>query len=108
MNFEYAQPYSMFEKNLLLLTALRTGDGARIRGEHCMSPWSSLGKIVVVFGLVLVCLGLVLLLVDKVPWLGKLPGDIHIKRDRFSFYFPITTSIIISLLLTLLFTLFRR
>ena len=73
-----------------------------------MSPFSSLGKILIICGVVFVVLGLLLTLADKIPWLGKLPGDIYIKRERFSFYFPITTSIIISLILTLLFSLFRR
>jgi hypothetical protein len=43
-----------------------------------------------------------------VPWLGRLPGDIYIRRDNWSFYFPLTTSIIVSLILTLIFALFGR
>jgi hypothetical protein len=73
-----------------------------------MFPLGSLGKILIVLGVVLVAIGLVLTLGNKIPWLGKLPGDIYIKRDRFSFYFPITTGIVISILLTLLFSLFRK
>jgi len=73
-----------------------------------MLPLGSLGKILIILGVVLVAIGLVLILGEKIPWIGKLPGDIYIKRDRFSFYFPITTCIIISLLLTLLFSLFRK
>lgn len=73
-----------------------------------MSPFSSLGKILIICGVVLVVLGLILILGDKIPWIGKLPGDIYIKRERFSFYFPITTSIIISIILTLLFALFKK
>ena len=73
-----------------------------------MPPLGSLGKILIIFGVVLVAIGLILTLSDKIPWLGKLPGDIYIKRDMFSFYFPITTGIIISILLTLLFALFRK
>jgi len=45
---------------------------------------------------------------DKIPWIGKLPGDILIKKEKFTFYFPLTTSILISIILTLLFTLFRK
>ena len=69
---------------------------------------ATLGRTLIIFGVILVGIGLILTLADKIPWIGKLPGDIYIKRDRFSFYFPITTCIIISLLLTLLFSLFRK
>jgi hypothetical protein len=66
------------------------------------------GKILIFFGLVLVAVGLIFLLGPKIPWLGKLPGDITIKKDNFTFYFPLATSIVISILLTILFSLFRR
>jgi len=68
----------------------------------------SLGKTLIVFGVVLALLGGLLLFADKLPFLGKLPGDIVIRRERWSFYFPLTTSIVISILLTLLFSLFSR
>jgi len=71
-------------------------------------PLGALGKTLIIFGVILVGIGLLLTLGDKIPWIGKLPGDIIIKRERFTFYFPITTSIIISLILTLLFSLFRK
>lgn len=48
------------------------------------------------------------MLLPKIPWLGRLPGDFFYQGERFRFYFPLATSIIISLLLTLLFALFRR
>lgn len=73
-----------------------------------MNPWDGLGKLLLGLGLVLVVIGVSLLLIPKIPWLGRLPGDIFIKTDKVSFYFPITTGIIISLLLTLLFALFRK
>jgi hypothetical protein len=73
-----------------------------------MSPFGSLGKILIFSGIVLVVIGLILVLGDKIPWIGRLPGYIIIKRDKFTFYFPLMTSIIISLLLTLLFSLFRK
>ena len=73
-----------------------------------MNPFFSLGKVLIIIGLVIAGIGILLVLVPKVPWLGKLPGDILIKKDNFRFYFPITTCIIISLILTLLFYLFRR
>ena len=73
---------------------------------------SELGKILLGFGLVMVLLGGVLLaagtLSGKVPWLGRLPGDIYIDRGNWKFYFPLTTSIIISIVLTLIFSFLGR
>jgi DUF2905 family protein len=63
------------------------------------------GKALVILGLVVAGLGFVMML--GVP-LFRLPGDFYVKRDNFTFYFPLTTSIILSILLTLLFTVFRR
>ena len=67
-----------------------------------------LGKILIVTGLIMIVAGLAFLFADKIPFLGRLPGDIYIKRERFTFYFPIATSIIISIILTILFSIFRR
>jgi Protein of unknown function (DUF2905) len=71
-----------------------------------------LGKMLLGFGAVMVLLGVVLLvagnLSGKVPWLGRLPGDIHIERGNWSFYFPLATCLVLSLVLTLLFSLFGR
>lgn len=61
------------------------------------------GKVLILLGVVLLGVGLLLTFFDKIPFLGKLPGDIHIKRENFQFYFPITTSIVISVLLSLIF-----
>lgn len=73
---------------------------------------SELGKILVGFGIVMVLVGGILLvagnLSGKVPWLGRLPGDIHIERGNWSFYFPLATSILISIVLTLLLSFFSR
>jgi hypothetical protein len=63
------------------------------------------GKALVVLGLVVAGLGFMIMI--GVP-LFRLPGDFYVKRDSFTFYFPLTTSIILSILLTLLFTLFKR
>lgn len=57
-----------------------------------------LGKSLVVFGVILAVVGLVLMFSEKIPFLGKLPGDIHIKKENFEFWFPITTSIVLSVL----------
>jgi uncharacterized protein HemY len=73
-----------------------------------MSPLSSPGKILIITGLAIAGVGVLLVLTTKVPWLGKLPGDILIKKDNVRFYFPITTCVIISIILTFLFYLFRK
>ena len=73
-----------------------------------MFPFENLGKVLVIVGIVFVVLGFLVILGDKIPWIGRLPGDIYIKRDKFSFYFPIVTCIIISLILTLFLSLFRK
>ncbi|MBW1676838.1 MAG: DUF2905 domain-containing protein [Deltaproteobacteria bacterium] len=73
-----------------------------------MNSFFSLGKALIIIGLVIAGIGILLVLAPKVPWLGKLPGDILLKKDNFRFYFPITTCIIISIILTLLFYLFRK
>jgi hypothetical protein len=64
-----------------------------------------MGKTLVLVGLAITALGLVMML--GVP-LGRLPGDFQMRRGNFSFYFPLATSIVLSLVLTLLFALFRR
>lgn len=68
----------------------------------------SLGKMLILFGVILALLGGLLLVAGKIPFLGRLPGDIVIRREHWSFYFPLTTSIVISILLTLLFSFFSR
>ena len=68
----------------------------------------SLGKMLILFGVVLALLGGLLLVAGKIPFLGRLPGDIVIRRENWSVYFPLTTSILISILLTLLLSLFGR
>jgi len=70
--------------------------------------FDSLGKMLIGMGVVLALVGGLLLLAGKVPFLGRLPGDIVIRREHWNFYFPLTTSIVVSLLLTLLFSLFGR
>jgi len=61
-----------------------------------------MGKMLVLMGGLIVLVGIVLMFSDRIPFLGKLPGDIFIKRDNFQFYFPITTGIILSLLVSLI------
>jgi hypothetical protein len=71
--------------------------------------FGGLGKSFVYIGLMLVGMGLLMTLGPKIPGLGRLPGDIYIKRDNFVFYFPITSGIILSVLISAILNfLFRR
>ena len=67
-----------------------------------------LGRTLVIAGLVTVALGLALIIGPRIPWLGRLPGDIVVERERFTFYFPIVTCLVVSVVLTLLANLFFR
>ena len=67
-----------------------------------------LGKALMILGLVLVAVGLIVTFGGKFSWFGKLPGDIFIQKRNFTFFFPITTSIIISIIVSVIFILMRR
>jgi len=74
-----------------------------------MDAWNGIGRLLIVAGLALAAVGLVLTLAEKWPgvgglfsWVGRLPGDLSITRERFSLYVPIATSLVLSLLLSLL------
>jgi Protein of unknown function (DUF2905) len=69
---------------------------------------SDLARILIFLGVLLVAVGLALLLLPKIPGLGRLPGDIVIKREHFTFYFPLGTCILISVILSLIFWLLRK
>ncbi|NTW36388.1 MAG: DUF2905 domain-containing protein [Syntrophobacteraceae bacterium] len=69
---------------------------------------ADLGKSLIILGLAVAALGAALVLSGKLPWLGRLPGDIAVKREHFSFYFPLTTCIIISAVLSFIFWLLRK
>ena len=69
---------------------------------------AALGKTLIYLGLALVGIGVVLILAGKLPWLGHLPGDISIERDNFSFYFPLATSILVSVIISLVLYFLRR
>ncbi|HEX5647552.1 MAG TPA: DUF2905 domain-containing protein [Nitrospira sp.] len=81
--------------------------------------WTAIGKVLIGIGVAIVVIGILLVAADRIPglgsavsWLGKLPGDLSYKRDNVSFYFPIATSIVLSIVLSLVFYLlgwfFRR
>ena len=65
-------------------------------------------KTLVFFGIVLVTLGVLVGLFGKIPGMGRMPGDIYIRKGSFTFYFPLATCLLLSLLLTLVFTLFGK
>ena len=70
-----------------------------------------MGRAIVILGLVIATIGLVIWIAPSIPFisrLGRLPGDILVRRGNFTFYFPVVTSIVLSLLLTLLIALLRR
>jgi len=66
------------------------------------------GRLLITFGVILIVIGSLLMVFDKIPWLGRLPGDICVKREHFSFYFPITTSIVLSIVLSIILFFFGR
>ncbi len=66
------------------------------------------GKTLIYLGILLIVVGLLLSLGGKIPWLGHLPGDIYIQRERFTFYFPLMTCLVISVIITLVLYFLRR
>ncbi len=73
-----------------------------------MSGVHDVGRMLVVFGLLIALVGVALVLVGRVPWLGRLPGDIHIQRGNWTFYFPLATSLLLSVVLTLILWILGR
>lgn len=84
-----------------------------------MTEWEGLGKVLIAVGLAMATAGMLMVLGDRVPgigalfgWFGRLPGDVSIKREQFSFHFPIVTGLVLSVILSLVFYLlswlFRR
>ena len=59
------------------------------------------GKLLIFLGVILVSVGILFVFSGKIPWLGKLPGDIYIKKENFVFYFPLATSILLSIILSI-------
>lgn len=67
-----------------------------------------IGKIFIIFGLIMLAVGGIIMFAGRIPWIGRLPGDIYIQKKNFTFYFPLTTGIIISIFLSLLFWFLSR
>ncbi len=71
-------------------------------------PLQHLAKFLIFTGLIIVLFGLILLFAHKIPYLGRLPGDIIIQRKNFTFYFPLVTCLILSVVLTVILNLILR
>jgi len=69
---------------------------------------NDLGRGLLVLGLVVAAVGAALMVLPKMPWLGHLPGDVHIERENFSIHFPIVTCIVVSVVVTLILNLLSR
>jgi len=73
-----------------------------------MSEFNLFGKVFLFLGIILIIIGAIFLLAGKFPFSGRLPGDIVIQRKNFIFYFPLGLSILLSIILTIIFRLFRH
>ena len=73
-----------------------------------MSPATDMGRLLIAAGALLAVVGVVLILAGKVPFLGRLPGDIVYRKGGTTFYFPLVTCLLLSLVLSLVLSLFRR
>ncbi|SFG51254.1 Protein of unknown function [Desulfotomaculum arcticum] len=73
-----------------------------------MNSLDAIGKMLIFFGLFIVVAGAVLMAAGKIGGLGRLPGDIFIQKGNFTFYFPVVTMIIVSVMLSLIFNIFFK
>ncbi len=73
-----------------------------------MFDFSNLGRFFIIIGLIIAGIGFALIFAGKIPWLGRLPGDFFFRGKNFSFYFPLTTGILISAILTLILWFINR
>ena len=84
--------------------------------RHCILVWKGktvsgfegLGKILIIVGVAIAVFGLLLAFGVRIPWLGKLPGDIAIRKDSISFYFPVVSFLLLSILLTVIINVVLR
>lgn len=93
----------------MTVACARVGDAPRSGPRGLETPvMNELGRALIVLGLIVAGLGVLLVLFGRVPWIGRLPGDIHVERGNWSFYFPLGTSILVSIVLTLVLWLLSR
>jgi len=76
--------------------------------EEFLDNMYDFGRLFILFGILMVGIGFLIIFTSKIPFLGKLPGDIYYHKDGFTFYFPRVTSIIISIILSLIFKFFNK
>jgi hypothetical protein len=67
-----------------------------------------IGRALIIFGIILIGIGLFLTFFNRIPYVGKLPGDIYIQKKNFTFYFPLATSVLLSVILSVIFWLWSR
>jgi hypothetical protein len=73
-----------------------------------MGGFFDFGKILIIVGLVIAIVGVLIAMGGKIPWIGRLPGDLTIRGEKYTFYFPLATSILISIALSLVFWFIGR
>lgn len=69
---------------------------------------TDIGKMFIFFGFILTLVGIIFLFADKIPFIGRLPGDILIQKKSFTFFFPLTSSILVSIILSIIFYFLSR
>jgi hypothetical protein len=74
-----------------------------VKTEKMIDDIQHIGKLLIILGVIIIAIGSALLLSGKIPFIGRLPGDFMVQKKNFTFYFPLATSIVLSLILTLLF-----
>lgn len=73
-----------------------------------MQEFTGIGRSLILIGALLIVIGVIIIFGPRIPFIGRLPGDIYIKKGNFSLYFPLATSILISIAITLIMYLFRK
>lgn len=67
-----------------------------------------MGKLLIILGLVIIVIGIIVYFADRIPMIGRLPGDIVVKKENFTFYFPLATSILLSIIISLILYLINK
>lgn len=67
-----------------------------------------MGKFLIILGLVIIVIGVIVYFADRIPLIGRLPGDIVVKKENFTFYFPLATSILLSIIISLILYLINK
>ncbi|MFH1288370.1 MAG: DUF2905 domain-containing protein [bacterium] len=73
-----------------------------------MQDFNYLGRTLIILGLIIIGIGIIVMFLNKIPFIGKLPGDIYIEKKNFKFYFPLASSIVVSIILSIIFRLFSK